>query len=260
MGNPGTAAVQLAQAVARSLPDQIVTTLDSPGRALGALLALTLDPKPEMRQRQLELVGARLGEGVIAHVAALDSAVRALHPLQRLPLLGEVVPALRKEPREERRRILDCLGRLILIDGRIEIFEYCLAALARTYLYDELEPTARAGSLRLDKVGVELQTVFSTLAQQGASDEIQARRAYELGMHHLLPGHRPAYQPLAGWPRALDGALKCLDRLVPAAKEQLIEALVKTISHDGRVTVNEAELLRTICATLHCPLPPLLRT
>jgi hypothetical protein len=60
-----------------------------------------------------------------------------------------------------------------------------------------------------------------------------------------------------GWPAALDRALKCLDRLLPAAKEQLVEALVKTIAHDQRLTVEEAELLRAICAALHCPLPPL---
>ena len=57
--------------------------------------------------------------------------------------------------------------------------------------------------------------------------------------------------------RALDRALKRLDLLVPAAKEQLVEALVKTIAHDQRLTVEEAELLRAICAALHCPLPPL---
>ena len=30
-----------------------------------------------------------------------------------------------------------------------------------------------------------------------------------------------------------------------------------TIAHDGRMTVSESELLRAICAVLHCPLPPL---
>lgn len=33
-------------------------------------------------------------------------------------------------------------------------------------------------------------------------------------------------------------------------------ALVLTISHDGKVSPDEAELPRAICATLHCPLPP----
>lgn len=48
-------------------------------------------------------------------------------------------------------------------------------------------------------------------------------------------------------------------RLQPAAKERLVGALVVAISHDGRMTVAESELLRTICAVLHCPLPPLWR-
>lgn len=258
VGNPGTPEVAAAQAVARSLPAEIMTTLDSPGHALGTLLALTLDPKPDLRQRQVDAVRERLGESALARIAAVEGAVSGLHPLQRLPLLGEVFTSLRRLPRDERQRIHECLNRLMLIDGRIEIFEYALTALARVYLQDDIEPVVRTGSLKLDQVTVELQTVFSTLAQHGADKEKQARRAYELGMHHLLPNRRPDYHPVAGWPRALDRALKCLDRLVPAGKEQLIEALVKTIGHDDRMTVNEAELLRAICAALHCPLPPLL--
>jgi hypothetical protein len=77
-------------------------------------------------------------------------------------------------------------------------------------------------------------------------------------MHHLLPHHRPEYRPVPGWPSALDRALKCLDGLRPAAKEQLVEALVKTISHDGKLSLDEAELLRAVCAAVHCPLPPLM--
>lgn len=260
VGNPGTLEVEAAKVVARSLPAQVLSSLDSPGHALGALLALTLDPKPEARQRQLDVVRERLGESALARIAAVEGSVSTLHPLQRLPLLGEVFVSLRRLPREERLRILECLNRLMLIDGRIEIFEYALTTLARVYLRDDLEPVTSTGSLKLDQVSVELQTVFSTLAQHGAQQENQARRAYELGMHHLLPERRPDYHPVAGWPRAMDRALKCLDRLVPAAKEQLIEALVKTIGHDERMTVNEAELLRAICASLHCPLPPLLST
>jgi hypothetical protein len=30
------------------------------------------------------------------------------------------------------------------------------------------------------------------------------------------------------------------------------------VSHDGRMRVAEAELLRTVCGLLHCPLPPML--
>ena len=38
----------------------------------------------------------------------------------------------------------------------------------------------------------------------------------------------------------------------------MVEAVTAAISHDGRISVNEAELLRTVCGVLHCPLPPML--
>ena len=35
--------------------------------------------------------------------------------------------------------------------------------------------------------------------------------------------------------------------------------MVGTVSHDQQLTLGEAELVRAICATLHCPLPPLVQ-
>jgi hypothetical protein len=81
--------------------------------------------------------------------------------------------------------------------------------------------------------------------------------AYEAGMEVILPGIHPPYARLAHWPPRLDQALTRIDRLQPAAKSRLVQALAATISHDARMTVPESELLRAICAVVHCPLPPL---
>ena len=43
--------------------------------------------------------------------------------------------------------------------------------------------------------------------------------------------------------------------LSPVAKELVIQSLLSAIQADGMVSVEEAELLRVICASLHCPLP-----
>ncbi|HJS21959.1 MAG TPA: M48 family metallopeptidase [Steroidobacteraceae bacterium] len=257
VGNPGTREVELAQVLARSLPEELLANLEGPGRALGLLLALVLDPKPEVRTRQLALVKESLGEQALTLIERATTAARALAPIQRLPVLQTLFPALRRLPREDRSRIVEGLNRLIQADGRIEIFEYALGTLARVYLRDELQPVPSARALRLDQVSAELQVVFSTLAAHGAREEAAVRHAFELGMHHVLPMHRPPYAAVPSWPAALDQALKRLDRLLPAAKEQLVEALVKTIAHDQRLTIEEAELLRAICAAVHCPVPPL---
>jgi hypothetical protein len=73
-----------------------------------------------------------------------------------------------------------------------------------------------------------------------------------------LPGQALRYAPPDDWAGALDRALPKLDHLAPAGKELVVAGLSRAISDDGSVSVVEAELLRTICAALHCPLPPLL--
>ena len=78
------------------------------------------------------------------------------------------------------------------------------------------------------------------------------------GMLSLLPNtvDWPDYDPPENWVPQMDTALDHLDRLPAMAKEELVKALSAAIAHDGKVTVSEAELLRAVCATLHCPLPP----
>src|SRR5690606_32807452 len=90
-------------------------------------------------------------------------------------------------------------------------------------------------------------------------NEAAARRAYLAGLQRILPQDHLPYAPPAAGVLALDAVWAPLDALDPLAKQVLIESVTATISHDQRINVAEAELLRTICATLHCPLPALLQ-
>jgi len=99
--------------------------------------------------------------------------------------------------------------------------------------------------------------LMSVLARFGNDNMDQARIAYDIGMKFLYPRELPSYQTPPDWPLKLDMALNRLDTLIPAAKQQLIEGLVRAIAADNKLTASEGELLRVTCATLHCPLPPL---
>jgi hypothetical protein len=56
----------------------------------------------------------------------------------------------------------------------------------------------------------------------------------------------------------LDKALQQLAEIAPPLRRKLVDACAAAICADGRVNVEEAELLRGICDLLDCPLPPML--
>jgi len=257
VGNPGTQHMELAQTIRKSLPDALVAASRHPDSARGLLLALALDTEPAARERQLLFLNAQLGSAAGSIIGPLLPAVDALRPEQRLPLLSSAFPALRQLPRTERTQLIGALNGMLQREGRLSLRSYVLRQLARVHLWDDLNPAAKAGRLTLDRVVNESQILFSVLAEHGHGDEAAARRAYEAGMQHLFPKARPEFASLPNWPQLLDAALNRLDLLMPMAKEQLVEALMKTVTYDQQLNLSEAELVRVVCGSLHCPLRPL---
>jgi hypothetical protein len=134
----------------------------------------------------------------------------------------------------------------------------------KTHLNDAAHPQHRHGNLRLTQLPEAVGVLFSVMAKQGHA-EVDA--AYQKGMECLGRHEQrikmlidtkqwPDYESPQDWVAATDAALDQLDGLQVLDKQALVSALVLTLSHDGKVSPHEAELLRAICATLHCPLPP----
>jgi Zn-dependent protease with chaperone function len=260
VGNAGLDAVAFAAGLRAALPADLHAALARGSTAACLWLAVALSADPQARTRQLALVRSAFGAAAAAAVAALAPRVKALPVVQYLPLLQRALPVLKSLPLERRRALIALTSQLATIDGRTGALEYLLGALATRYLADQVEPDGAPGRLALDACAAELGTLFAVVASTGHAEPADARRAYELGLASLLPRERPAYAAPAGtgWAGGLDRALERLARLAPAGKELLVGALARTITYDGSVRVEEAELLRAVCALLHCPLPPLL--
>jgi Zn-dependent protease with chaperone function len=258
VGNPGTLHMQVARRIRKSLPEAIVAASRHPDSARALLLALALDRNREARDRQKQFIARQLGVQVADAIGELQSSIDALEPEQRMPALFGAFPALRQLTREDRMQLIACLNGMLQREGRVSLQSYVLRKLAQVQLRDDLSPSARTRQLPLNVVQNDIQVLFSVLAQHGHTDEALARRAYEAGVHHLLPRERPSFTASENWSQPLDLALSRLDQLAPIIKEQLVEAMVKTVTHDQQLTLGESELLRTVCATLHCPLPPLM--
>lgn len=265
VGHPGADDYRRADAIVGQLSDELRALASQRDAVMPLVLGLMLErgSGDEAITRQHAAISAHLDATTASRAVELHrSQLQALHPMLRLPLAALAFPVLRLRPRPELTRFLAAVEALSGFDGKPSLFEYCLARLLTVQLRDSLDPSrhVRFGRRRLPEVSVEASNLLSVIAQAGHTDAMQARRAYLAGMERLLPQVVTAYAPPAAGVRALDAVWEPLDALDPLAKQVLVEALTIAVSHDGRVTVAEAELLRTVCGVLHCPLPPVLES
>ena len=260
VGAPEADDYQRADAIVQAMPGALVALARSREAVRPLVLGLLLDDDDGIRGRQMAEITARLGDAVARGAATLHGGeLAALHPMQRLPLASLAFPVLRRRPRPELEDFLDTVHAVVHCDGRVSLFEYCMARLLEVQLRESLDPRrhARFGRRKPGSVREEFATLLAVVAQAGnPQDPAAAQRAYLAGLQRVLPRDHLPYAPPAAGVTALDEVWPALDALEPLAKQLMVEAVTAAASHDGRISVAESELLRTICGVLHCPLPP----
>ncbi|MHB8448272.1 MAG: M48 family metalloprotease [Rudaea sp.] len=257
VAKPGNDDYRTAGAIHTTISDKLRALAYMGTRCQQVVFALALDTDAAMRGKQLALLEKRFGADTRKGVEEIVAETDDLHPMQRLPLAQIAFPALRRQPRPQLQTFLIGLNELIQADGEVRLEEYCLAKLVGVQVMDALDPSkARpTGSTKLSSCASEVADALAIVAEYGADNEADAERAYLVGMNEALPGDIAPYAQREEWMVALDRALPILDALTPAGKELLVRGLTAAIGADGKVSVTEVELLRTICAALHCPLP-----
>lgn len=261
VGRPGPEDVSAAGTLRKQIPPRLEAEAHDPQRATALMLALTLESDDSQRDAQILHIDAAMGSAMAEAADALHGELSGLHPMLRLPLAALAFPAIKRRPRPQLDRLLATMDALVRIDGRISLYEFCLMVWLRAQLQQALDPAHGfvAGARRLSRCADACATVYAVVASHGHDDAESARQAYAQAMQEALPSATLPYDPPDDWQAALDDALKALNRLAPRSKELLIRGLARAVAADGTVTVAEAELVRTICAVLNCPLPPLIR-
>jgi Zn-dependent protease with chaperone function len=223
------------------------------------LLGLLHAPAGPVREAQQYELRARTGANTADQALDYAERIADLHPMLRLPLASLAFPMLRRRPRPELRQFMDTVFALVHADGNVDLFEYCLGRLLQTQVSEALDPSRAwvPGNRRLADATREATQLLAIIAQAGHANPADAPRAFVAGLDRVFPRLNATYVAPADIPAALDAILPVLDRLEPMGKELLVEGLVVAIGHDGHVSVAESELLRTVCGSLHVPLPPL---
>lgn len=260
VGQPGADDYRTAELLHDSLPSALDQAAHRPELAVPVLAALLLAGPGPVRAAQLAAVGQRFGDTAARQTEALARLTPALHPMQRLPVAEIAFASLRRLPVDHLRATAELVQALVLADREVSLFEFCLGFLLRQHIDELLSPRARQeGRRSLPQAREAIGLVLSLLAEAGhPGDRGAAERAFAAGLAELGQLVTTRFAVPADWAQRLGPALAELDQLKPFAKSMLIAAMTQAMAHDGRIDVAEAELLRTTCAALHCPLPPLL--
>jgi len=258
---PGADDYRRADSIVIAIPDALRDLARQRESLMPLLLGLLLAGDEALAERQRVDIAARLGGEVADHAVRIHQQLTAdLHPMLHLPLAGLAFPVLRLRPRPQLDAFMDTVQALVHADGQVSLFEYCLGRLLTVQVRESLDPSryARFGRRKPGNVRKEFASLLAVVAQAGHEDRASAQHAYLAGLQRVLPRDHLPYVPPANGVLALDAVWEPLDALDPLAKQAMVEAVTAAVSHDGRVSVAESELLRTICAVLHCPLPPML--
>lgn len=257
VGTVSPADLERGQWLSGQIPEQFRQLASQASTSVPLVLAMALSTDPGVRDRQLAMVAARLGAVEADATARLADDVASLAPLLRLPVVSLAIPQLTTRPRPQLDALAAALTELAQADGAITVFEYCLTRLVTGYIADANDPSGRSkpGSSDVARVSSAAYTLLAAVAAAGNPDPTAAQHAFDTAVDHLRPGERVAFTPPTDvWP-ALDAVWQPLESVDPRHKQRLVEALVVAVRDDGKLAVAEAELLRTACALLRCPLP-----
>ena len=261
VAHPAADDYRRADAIVVAIPEALRAHAVQREDVIALILGLLLDHDAAVQEKQHLEIAARLGRQAADLAREMHRAhLASLHPMLRLPLAALAFPVLRLRPRPELGAFLDTVHAVVNTDGRVSPFEYCLGTLLQVQVRESLDPGRHAqfGRRQITQARQDIAMLLALIAQNGHATTADAQRAYLAGMQRVLPRDHVDYAPPVDGVRALDTVWPALDALDPLAKQLLVEAVTAAISHDGKISVTEAELLRTVCGVLHCPLPPML--
>ena len=246
-----------AQSLADSIPPLLREAVHTPAGAAAVACGLLLDADESVRTRQRELIRRHAGEPIAAALSPLETALLSLPRETRLPLLLLTPPALRQLAPAELSRFLEALDELVHADSRVSLFEFALQKVLAHHLALAAQPSGRRDVYSPADVANEMSVILSFAARLRPAEEPEIQFAFNAG----AAGFGGLHPPLALRPpdlATLDQLDTALDKLALAhgpVKKRLLSALIATVSSDGHIAPDEAELVRALASTLDCPMP-----
>lgn len=258
IGNPRAEHVDYAKRLHRSIPGPVLDAVHDPGAAPWVIYAILLgDVAGERTHVARALIRRETRVQDDDRLAVLEKALDGLDVRFRLPLVDLATPALRKLPPMERDRFIETCEKLVRIDRKVTLFEVVLLTLVKKHLAPDEGSMDSTRYRSFSPVIPEIRILLTLVARVGTEDPNQVEANFVRAMRTFSRiSMTPADEKYCRF-ESLDQILTRLSMLSPLLKESVLVACADCVIHDGKVTPEEAELLRAVAESLDCPMPPL---
>jgi len=255
VGNPAREHFDYAQKLHASLPVQLLDALHSPEGARYAVYALLMGSDGGHVAAAAEYLTKAEGAKAASQAGMVAELMAPLGPGARLPLLDLAMPALRTMEPDGASGFLKVAEGLVMLDKEVSLFEFALMTILRSRLAPARKGADRTRYRSIWGVEAEVRALLSALAHAG-SGNTAAAYASSIGMLGLKAGQEHL-EPEKSY-ALLGPSLDKLAEMSHPLRKQLIEACTSCVLFDGKVEVDEGELLRAVCERLDCPMPPII--
>lgn len=258
--------VDLGQSLHAGFPAHWLEAVHSESGAQAMLFALLLAQDDELRGQELSRLREATDENTYLATVRLHREVAGLHSSAKLALVDLAIGSMRHFSPDEYQRFRSIVENLMASDRQINLFEFTLQKVIRRHLdiYYGHENPLRIRYRKIDALQEDAAVLLSTIAALGHHGDAEAaREAFRHGASQIEGQTWATLSPLPLEQCGLERIDVALDRFAqgtPLVKRQIVHACGRAVMADGRVTSDEAELIRAVADAIGCPIPPFVKT
>ena len=210
-----------------------------------------------MRTAQLELAGERVGIDP-EYLDAASRVIADLHRSLQLPAIDIALHSIRELPYEYKLNLAETIRAIENSRHDQDLFRWTLRRVMLRHLEDQHDDGSAVHDRKLADLRPETVIVYGVIAWFNSSGSAETQSAFDAALATLNSPSVPVPPIEELTFDRLDEALERLSRLDRAGREAFVGGATTAVLHDGKTTVEEAELIRVVADAVRLPVPPLL--
>lgn len=256
---PTDAHIQHARGLLAMIPEQTQNYLHTRQGAVASVIGMLVSADPGVRATQLANAGAALHMDP-DYLDAASKVISDLHRSLQLPAVDIALHSIRETPYEFKINLAMAIEDIESSRPDQDLFRWMLRRVMLRHLEDQHDDGSMVHNRSLNDLRAQAAMVLAIVAWFNSSGAAQSQSAFDAAIA-AIGSERMAIPPVEQLTfDRLDKALDELSDLDRPGREAFVNGATAAVLHDGKTTVEEAELIRVVADAVRLPVPPLLPT